>query len=40
LKSLKEKFRIFKMKYFSKESPFIAKIKGLYKTIKESLGKK
>jgi hypothetical protein len=40
LKSLKEKFRIFKMKYFSKESPFIAKIKRLYKTIKESLGKK
>ena len=29
-----------KIKYFSKESPFVTKIKNLYKSIKESLGKK
>ena len=35
--SIKKSMKAFKTKYFSKESPFIAKIKHLYKTVKESL---
>jgi len=40
IKNLKEKIKVFKQKYFSKESPFVTKIKRLYKTIKTSLSKK
>jgi len=43
LRVLKEKLKatmqVLKEKYFSKESPFIAKVKNLYKTIKSSLKK-
>ena len=35
--SIKKSLKAFKIKYFSKESPFIAKIKHLYKIVKESL---
>ena len=38
-KSIKKKFQSWKEKYFSKESPFITKIKSLYKTVKASLRK-
>jgi hypothetical protein len=34
---LKTWFKAYKMKYFSKESPFVAKIKQFYKAIKEML---
>ncbi|WP_415406487.1 hypothetical protein ACLHDG_12035 [Sulfurovum sp. CS9] len=37
--SIKKSLKAFKVKYFSKESPFITKIKRLYKTVKESLSK-
>ena len=37
--SIKKNLKILKEKYFSKESPFITKIKHLYKTVKESLKK-
>ncbi len=37
--SIKKSLKVFKEKYFSKESPFIAKIKHLYRTVKESFGK-
>jgi len=40
LKRIKEQMKLFKIKYFSKESRFTAKIKNLYRSIKESLGKK
>jgi len=36
---LKEMSKVFKEKYFSKESPFVTKIKNLYKIIKSSLKK-
>ncbi|CAA6810417.1 MAG: Unknown protein [uncultured Sulfurovum sp.] len=36
---LKEMIQRFKLKYFSKESPFIKKIKDMYKTLKSSLKK-
>lgn len=43
LKVVKEKIKLvtkaWKEKYFSKESPFVTKIKSLYKTIKSSLKK-
>jgi len=43
LKSVKEgvkkSIKVFKTKYFSKESPFMTKVKSLYKTIKASLKK-
>ena len=43
LKSVKERIKkvvkAFKVKYFSKESPFMTKVKSLYKTIKASLKK-
>jgi len=43
LRVLKEKLKatmqVLKEKYFSRESPFIAKVKNLYKTIKSSLKK-
>ena len=43
LKSVKEgiekSMRVFKTKYFSKESPFMTKVKNLYKTIKVTLKK-
>ena len=37
--SVKEGFKAFKEKYFAGESPFIAKIKRLYNTVKGSLKK-
>jgi len=37
--SIKKRLKAMKEKYFSQESPFIIKIKHLYKTVKESLGK-
>ena len=37
--SIKKSLKALKEKYFSKESPFITKIKHLYKTVKESLSK-
>ena len=37
--SIKKSFRALKAKYFAKESPFITKIKHLYKIVKESLSK-
>jgi len=40
LKAVKEKIKAFRIKYFSKEGPFVTKIKHLYKTIKTSLSKK
>ena len=43
LKSVKEgikkSIKVFKTKYFSKESPFMTKVKSLYQTIKASLKK-
>ena len=43
LKSVKEGLqkyiKFFKEKYFSKESPFMTKVKSLYRTIKDSLKK-
>ncbi len=36
---IKKIIKSIKEKYFSKESPFITKIKHLYKTVKESLSK-
>ena len=36
---LKENTKIFKAKYFAKESPFINKIKEMYKTLKTALKK-
>jgi len=36
---IKKNFKIFKEKYFSKESPFIAQIKSLYSTLKVFLKK-
>ena len=40
LKILKEKIKAFRTRHFSKESPFVRKIKRLYITIKTSLSKK
>ena len=40
IKRWKEKIRIFRIKYFSKESRFVTKMKSLYAAIKESLRKK
>jgi len=37
--SIKKSVRVIKEKYFLKESPFITKIKHLYKIVKESLSK-
>jgi len=37
--SIKKSIKAIKEKYFSQESPFITKIKHLYKTVKESLSK-
>ena len=37
--SIKKNLKAFKEKYFSKQSPFITKIKHLYKIVKESLKK-
>jgi len=37
--SLKKSVKAFKAKYFAKESPFMTKVKKLYKTIKASLKK-
>ncbi len=37
--SIKKSVKAFKEKYFSKKSPFIAKIKHLYKSVKASLSK-
>ncbi len=36
----KEKFRAFRLKHFSKESPFVTKMKHFYRTIKASLRNK
>jgi len=36
---LKESAKAFKAKYFAKESPFMTKVKRLYKTMKETLKK-
>jgi hypothetical protein len=38
-KSMKEGMKAFKEKYFSKQSPFIEKIKSLYSAMKDSLRK-
>ena len=40
IKLWKEKIRAFRIKYFSKESRFVTKMKSLYTAIKESLRKK
>jgi len=40
MKVFKRKLKVFKFKYFSGESPFIIKVKHLYRTIKTSLSKK
>lgn len=40
IKLWKEKIRAFRIKYFSKESRFVTKMKSLYAAIKESLRKK
>jgi len=40
MKLWKEKIRTFRIKYFSKESPFVTRMKSLYAAIKESLRKK
>ena len=40
LKTLKEIIKAFKIKHFSKESPFVTKVKHLYTSIKTSLSKK
>ena len=37
---IKQTIKRLKEKYFSKESPFVTKIKHLYKTVKDSLHKK
>ena len=37
--SIKKSIKVIKEKYFSKESPFVMKLKNLYATVKESLGK-
>ena len=37
--NIKKTLKALKEKYFSKQSPFITKIKHLYKTVKESLSK-
>jgi len=36
---IKKSIKVFKRKYFSKESPFVTKVKNLYQTIKASLKK-
>ena len=36
---LKKSIKSFKEKYFSKESPFMTKVKSIYRTIKDSLKK-
>jgi Holliday junction resolvasome RuvABC endonuclease subunit len=36
---IKKSIKVFKAKYFSKESLFMTKVKSLYKTIKASLKK-
>jgi len=36
---IKKSVKSFRAKYFSKESPFMVKVKNLYKTIKDSLKK-
>ncbi len=38
--NIKQSMKRFKEKYFSKESPFVTRIKHLYETIKDSLRKK
>ena len=38
-KGIKKSIKVFKTKYFSKESPFMTKVKSLYQTIKASLKK-
>ncbi len=38
-KSIKKQFQSLKAKYFANESPFVTKIKSLYKSIKTSLKK-
>jgi hypothetical protein len=40
IKLWKEKIRAFRIKYFSKESRFVTKMKRFYTTIKASLRKK
>ena len=40
MKLWKEKIRAFRLKYFSKESPFVTKMKHFYRTIKASLRNK
>ena len=40
IKKLKEKIKAFRIKHFSKESPFVTKIKHIYTSIKTSLSKK
>ncbi len=40
LKTFKEKIKAFRIKHFSKESPFVTKVKHLYRSIKTSLSKK
>jgi hypothetical protein len=40
IKVFKRKLKVFKLKYFSKESAFVTKVKHLYRTIKTSLSKK
>jgi len=37
--SIKKYIKVFKTKYFSKKSPFMTKVKNLYRTIKASLKK-
>jgi membrane-bound ClpP family serine protease len=39
LKKIKASLKAWKEKYFAKESPFVLKLKRLYKNIKESLSK-
>lgn len=40
LKTMKEKIKTWKAKYFAKESPFVLKVKNLYKSIKRLLKNK
>jgi len=40
LKIFKEKMKAFRNKHFSKESPFVTKVKHIYTSIKTSLSKK
>ena len=40
IKKWKEKIKAFRIKHFSKESPFVTKIKQIYRSIKTSLSKK